>query len=184
MAKIKVGDIMTRNFVFVKPDTSLINCAKKMMKHRVGSLLLVENKNLKGIITEKDIVWALTKKPKNLDKISANDITPKKLSTIKPSATIDEAIQRMKKMKFRRLPVTVNGNVIGILTLKDILKIEPDFLHQDYFNLADIRELSEKMKRKENPSKFIEGLCEECGNTDLLYKTDGRLICESCIDEM
>jgi len=185
MVEIKVGDIMTRNFISASPDTSLINCARKMIKNRVGSLLLVEDKKLKGIITEKDIVWALTKKQgKGLDKIPASDITPKKLSTIKPSATIDEAIARMKKMKFRRLPVMVNGTVIGILTLKDILKIEPDFLHPDYFNLNDIRELSDKLKRKQNPSPFQEGLCEECGNTDLLYKTDGRLICEDCINSM
>ncbi len=185
MGKVRVGDVMTRDFVSVRPDTSIIDCAEKMIKKRVGGLLLVEDKKLKGIITEKDIVWALTKKRgKDLEKIQASDITPKKLATIKPSATIEEAMIRMKKMKFRRLPVIVNGSVVGILTLKDILKIAPDFFHAEHFNLDDIRELSEKMRRKDNPTPFEEGLCEECGNMDLLYKTDGRLICEECIDAM
>ena len=40
---IKVGDIMTRDFVSVKPDTNIINCAKLMMKKRVGSLILEED---------------------------------------------------------------------------------------------------------------------------------------------
>jgi len=185
MGKARVGDIMTRNFAFVKPETSIIKCAEKIIKNRVGSLLLVENQKLKGIITEKDIVWALAKKRGiGLDKIPAIDITPKKLETIKPSATIEQALKRMKKLKFRRLPVTVNKSVIGILTLKDILKIEPGFFETSSFHLDDIKELSEKIKRNQTPVDFTEGLCEECGNIGLLYKTDNRVICEDCLNEM
>ena len=55
---IKVGDIMTRNFVSVKPILSVSDCAREMIKKHVGSLVVQENQVLKGILTEKDIVRA------------------------------------------------------------------------------------------------------------------------------
>jgi len=94
-----------------------------------------------------------------------------------------EALARMKKLKFRRLPVVVNGNVIGMLTLKDILRIEPALFAD--INFADkIREESEKLKRMRNVRWIKEGMCEECGNFNILYKVDDRLLCEPCKEEM
>lgn len=181
---VKVGDIMTRNFISVKPDTSILDCAKKMVKKRVGSLILKEENKLKGIITEGDIIWAMTKKSrKELNKIKARAIAPKKLVTIKPSADLYQALQKMKRTKYRWLPVTLKGNVIGFLTLKDILRIEPSL-----FDLASeimqIREEGDKLKRRKANESFKEGLCEECGNFDIVYKIDNRMICESCRDSM
>jgi len=121
---IKVGDIMTRDFVSAKPDISVLQAIKLMVKKRVGSLILEEKNILKGILTEKDILWALSKKnsKKDLSKINAIEICTKKITTIKPSADIVDAIRLMRKAKFRRLPVTIKKRVIGLLTEKDILR--------------------------------------------------------------
>lgn len=181
---IKVGDIMTRNFFSVSPETSILECAKKMTKKRVGSLILEEKGILKGIITEGDIIWALTKKSKrDLSNIKASEIAPRKLVTIKPSADLYEALQKMNRTKYRWLPVTIKKNIIGFLTLKDILKIEPGLFEiaGDYFK---IREESKKLERRKTGKKFTEGLCEDCGNYGLLYNIDGRIICDSCRDAM
>jgi len=181
---IKVGEIMTRNLITVPPSRSLLDCAKLMTKKRVGSLLIQEEGVLKGIITEKDIIWALTKKSKkDLSEIKASDISPKKLITIKPGADISDAIRKMNRHKYRRLPVVIKDKVIGYLTLKDILKVEPALfdIAQGYFQ---IKEESQKLARAESPEKFEIGICEECGNTDLLYNVDGKIICESCKDAM
>lgn len=181
---IKVGDIMTRNFVSVNPDTDLINCAREMIKKRVGSLVLKEGQKLIGLLTEKDIIWAMTKKgAKGLNKIKARDIASRKISTIKPSVELYEALQRMKRLKFRRLPVVVNGNVIGMLTLKDILRIEPS-LFSDIGQIEKIREESEKLRRLKGEKWFKEGICEECGDFDILYKIDNRLMCMACKEAM
>jgi len=181
---VKVGDIMTRDFVSIKPDVSILDCARKMVKKRVGSLILKENDKLRGIITEGDIIWAMTKKSRrDLKKIRASEITPRKLITIKPSADLYEALQKMKKTKYRWLPVTVKGNVIGFLTLKDVLRIEPN-LFGTAQEILQIREESQKLKRIKAGEKFIEGLCEECGSYGMLYKVDNRMICESCRDSM
>lgn len=181
---VKVGDIMTRDFISVKPETSILDCAKNMVKKRVGSLILKEGDKLKGIITEGDIIWVMTKKSrKELNKIKASEIAPKKLITISPSADLYQALQKMKKTKYRWLPVTLNGKVIGFLTIKDILRIEPS-LFETASEIMQIREESEKLKRRRVGGVFKEGLCEECGNFNLLYKVDNRMICEACRDAM
>ena len=185
---VKVGDVMTRNFISAKPDISILDAAKLMTKKRVGSLILKEGRLLKGIITEKDIIWALTKKPNKSDlaNIKAKEICAKKLITIKPSADIHNAIRLMRKKKFRRLPVTIKKNVIGYLTLKDILRIQPELFEiaKEHNAINEIREESAKIKRIKSSGNFREGLCEECGNYEVLYNEDGRIICEGCRNSM
>lgn len=61
---VKVGDLMTRNFIYVGQEINLRDCATMMVKKRVGSLIVKEGDLLKGILTEKDILWAIVKKSK------------------------------------------------------------------------------------------------------------------------
>src|SRR3989344_1499312 len=96
---VKVGDVMTRNFVSARPEIPVLSAIGLMVKKRVGSLILEEDGFLKGILTEKDIMWALSKK-KDLSGVKANEICSRKITTIKPSADIYDAIVLMKKKKF------------------------------------------------------------------------------------
>ncbi|MCP6727588.1 MAG: CBS domain-containing protein, partial [Patescibacteria group bacterium] len=86
MKEILVADIMTRDPITVKPDTNLLECARKMVRKRVGSLVIIDDKNLVGFISQRDILWAVVKKSKDdLSRIKAKDISPKKIATVKPS---------------------------------------------------------------------------------------------------
>lgn len=186
MRNILVSDIMTRYPVTASPDTNLFECAKRMVRKNVGCLLLVEGKRLVGFISEDDILWALIKKSQNdLSKIFAKDISPKKIAVIKPEATIEEAVKKMKSLKFERLPVIHQGELVGIITVKDILILYP----QTYPQLKDLEEIKDQSKKLKRIKKIqkrtaFEGACEECGKIDILSKIDGRLICESCRNKM
>lgn len=179
---VKVGDLMTRNFIWVHPSLNLKKCAKTMVKKRVGSLIIkIKPNKLVGILTEKDIVWAVVKKSKqDLDKILAKDLMKRKVITIKPSADITEAMEKMKKAKVRRLPVVHHGVLVGMLTINDILKIDPG-LFQLIVESVRIKEESKKLKRHKKLSRKA-GNCEDCGEFDLLYKDDNQWLCESCYD--
>lgn len=181
MISITVSDVMTRDPVITRPETNLLECAKKMVRNRVGSLLLVVNKKLVGFISETDILWALIKKSRSdLSTIKAIDISPRKIATIKPSATIQEAMSKMKKLRFKKLPVIYGGKLVGIITAKDILNFKPE-LYPELDEFAHIREEAEKLKRIKKMKKSVyKGVCEECGNIDLLTNVDGMLICDSC----
>ncbi len=183
MREILVVDVMTRRPITIKPNVNLLECAKKMVRKRVGSLLIVDKKKLVGFVSRRDILWALIKKSRKvLKEIKAVDISPKKISTVKPSLTIKDAINRMKKLKFHTLPVIQKGEVLGMVTVKDILSFNPEF-YPELEEYAQIREEARKLKRvkKAKSRDFMhEGICEECGDTDILYRINGMLVCESC----
>jgi CBS domain-containing protein len=180
MENIRVSDIMTRDPITINPNANLLECARKMIKKRVGNLLLVDNKKLVGIISEKDILWALIKKSKkDLKTIRASDISPRKLYTIKPSYTVKEAISRMKKGRFERLPVVHDNELTGIITIKDILNFHPE-IYPEMEEFAKIREETSKLKRIKMAGEAKEGRCEECGEKDILCNINGIMLCESC----
>ncbi len=184
---IKVGDIMTRDFVSVSPETSLTECARLMIKKRVGSLVLKENNKLFGILTEGDIVYALSKKPNSLEKVNAKDVAKRKVLTIKPSEDISEALKKMKKGRYRWLPVSIKNDVVGFITLKDILKIEPN-LFDAFSEIMQIKEEQAKLKKIRNflpgKTRTKEGMCEECGSPGLLFRYNDKLICENCYEQL
>jgi len=166
---IKVGDVMARNFISAKPEISVLAAVNLMVKKRIGSLILQERGILKGILTEKDIMWAISKEA-DLSDIKAIDICTRKITTIRPSADIYDATRIMKKVKFRRLPVVIKKKVIGYLTLKDILRIQPEL-----FEIA-----RQGYERKEVGNVIKEGICDECERFDLLYSKGEKLVCENC----
>lgn len=181
---ILVADVMTREPITANPDDDLLTCAKKMSKKKVGSLVLIKDGKVSGFLTEKDIIWALVKKSKkDLKDIKAKDISARKTTTIMPTVTVYEAVAKMKKKKFKRLPVIgKNKKLVGIISARDILSFNPE-IYPEFEELAQIKEEAEKLKRFEKakdagPSR--EGTCEECGRVDVLYRINGILMCESC----
>ncbi len=186
MSKILVADVMTRNPVTAKPDLTLLECAKVMVTKKVGSLLIVEGKKFVGFISQRDILWAITKisSKKELSKLTAKEISPKKLFTISSQSTIEQAIKKIKSLKFERLPVVDEGNLVGLITVRDILNFNPE-IYPELDEFSKIREESEKLGRIKQAKQRAEthrGVCEECGNLELLYPFNGMLLCENCRD--
>jgi CBS domain-containing protein len=182
MKNILVVDVMTREPVTISPSANLLDCAKMMVKKNVGSLIIVDKKKVVGFISQKDILWAITKNPRgDLTKIKAIEISPKKIAIIKPNSTIKEVIEKMNRLKFERFPVVHENNLVGVITAKDILNFHPE-VYPEIEEFAKIREEEEKLKRIKEAEKRREGICEECGNQGILLRHNGMLICESCRD--
>jgi len=184
MKNVIVADVMTRDPVTIPPESNLLECAKKMVKKKVSSLLIVEKKKLIGFISQSDILWALTKKSAaNLKNVKAIEISPKKIITIKPEANISFVIEKMKKTKFEKIPVLQNNEVVGIITAKDILNFNPE-LYPEIEEFSKIKQESEKLRRIKEAEKRREGVCEECGNHGILFKANGMLVCENCCNKI
>jgi len=184
MKNIFVSDIMTREPVTADIKVNLLECAQIMVKKKVGSVLIVKEKKLVGFISEKDILWALIKKSKkDLSKIKAIDVSARKIAVISPFANLIKAIEKMKTTKFDRLPVIHKGELVGVITRKDILNFNPA-LYPELDEFEQIREETEKLNRfriaKKTKRIISEGICEECGHSGNLYKIDGILMCENC----
>ena len=186
MKNLLVSDIMTRDPIKVGPNTNLLECSKIMVRKKTGSLIISEGKKFIGIITTHDILWALIKKSKeDLGKIKAIDISPKKIATIKPNNTIEDAMNKMKKMKFERLPVVLENELLGLITIKDILNFNPEF-YPELEEFAMVKEEEEKLNRikSKKPESAGDGICEECGKRNFLSRFNGMLICENCMSSM
>lgn len=183
MKRIAVGDIMTRSFTAIKPATSLYECAKIITRNKLNTLPILNNHKLVGIINARDILWAITKKPNlNLKEVEAIDIAIRKVAVIKPSADISQAIAKMRSLNFRTLPVLSKGKVIGIVTLKDILRIEPE-LYPEIGELHSIKEEERKLKDA-NIEWPLEGFCDNCGSFSDLLKVYDQLLCPDCREEL
>lgn len=182
--EVLVSDLMTRNPTTIKPDTNLLECAKIMVRKKIGSLVITDaEKTLLGFISRRDILWALIKKSKeDLGKIKAIDVSPKKIYTIKPEESVREAIKKIKELKIERLPVVKNKKLVGIITVRDILNFQPE-IYSELDEFTKIKEESEKLKRiKEKEILRGEGNCERCGKQNLLQKFNGMLLCNSCLN--
>jgi len=183
MGSVLVSDVMTREPVTIGPDANLLECAKKLIRKGVGSLIITDDKNhLLGFISQRDILWAIVKKPKiDLSKIKAINISPKKISILNPDIILKDAINKMNNLKFDRFPVVKNGELLGIITAKDILNFHPE-IYPEMEEFANIREEQEKLKRimQSKESDFSEGVCESCGGRDVLSRFNGMMVCESC----
>lgn len=171
---IKVSDAMSQKPVTIQPTKTIFECAKVMLKKHVGSLLIANITELQGILTEKDLVTFIAK-DLNPKKTSVSKIMTKKIDTISPDVDLYDALIKMKTEKVRRLPVVHNKKLIGMLTLNDILKIQPAM-----FEILSERAKIETSKKVQKP---IEGECELCENFGKLYEVDGQFICEECRHE-
>lgn len=183
MKKIVVADIMSHDFVAIPPSTNLMECARKMLQNKTRSLFIIENKKLVGFIAQRDILWALVKKSNDLSKIKAIEISPKKIAVIKPDSTISEAIEKMKRLKFEKLPVVQGKSVVGVLRMKDILNFSPE-IYPEMNEVAKIKGELEELGKMKKTEKVRNGICEECGSEGILFRVNGMLVCESCKDSV
>lgn len=173
---VKVLDAMTRTPVSISPGKTVSECAKIMLKKGVGGIMVVENGEIRGIVTEKDMVEKVIAKSLNPKNVKVSEIMSKKPIFIKPNLDIYDALIEMRDSDVRRLPVVHEGKLVGLLTEKDILKIEP--------SLFDL--MVEKMEVAEETGKpvFVKGLkigkCEECGYEARLFDINGRRLCNIC----
>lgn len=118
-----IRDILNKNLVTIAPNANCREIASLMDTRNVGSVLVVENGRLKGIITDRDIVVrCLSNSTVNLDKFSASDFMTTQLETIKETDGLFDCIAKMKKAHVRRIPVINDeGKAVGILSFGDIL---------------------------------------------------------------
>jgi len=176
----KVSDAMTERPIYVAASCSLLECAKIMSSEHVGSLIIKEVDTLKGVVTEQDIVRKAVALGLDTLKTSVADVMETRLYTISPNDDIYDALVIMKDFNIRQLPVIDGKKLVGLLTMKDILKIEP----QLFDLLVEKFELREESRKPINRIIPNEGICQACGEySEKIKKYKGSLLCPDCKDE-
>ncbi|MCC4118337.1 CBS domain-containing protein [Aromatoleum toluclasticum] len=106
----------------VTPAVSVLDALAMMAKHDIGSVLVLENDRLVGIFTERDYARKLVLKGLNSREATVGDVMTPNVCTITPALAIDAVMNIMTENRFRHLPVVEHGNIVGIVTIGDVVK--------------------------------------------------------------
>ena len=117
---INIEDAMTKKIITTDPDTSVFEAAKKLEKNKSSCLIVMEKDKIKGIVTERDIVCkyiAGKKEAQDKKNLKVRDIMTSPLITLSLDDTknIMDAIVRMNRYQIKKLGITKNSKLVGIL---------------------------------------------------------------------
>jgi CBS domain-containing protein len=122
-----VQELMTTDLATLPPGTPVRQAARAMREKDVGTVLVVEDGRLRGIVTDRDIVVRGVADFDDLSACTLGDVCSDQLLTASPGEAADEAITRMRAAAVRRIPVVEDGRPVGVLSLGDAaMERDPD----------------------------------------------------------
>jgi CBS domain-containing protein len=182
-SRMLVKDAMSSPVITIEEDAPTNRVAELMEKHGLGCIIVTskEGKPL-GIITERDLVVRVLAKNVKPGSLKAKEVMTTPLITIEPDETISEAARRMSRLNIRRLVVIYKGQLIGLISSKDILGVMPELI-ETIQEKALIEGANEAQEIAEEES--LAGYCDSCGAwSDTLMEVNGEFLCEDCRIEL
>ena len=122
-----VEQIMTINPRTVNVDDTVSDAAALMREGDIGDVIVIEDDQVTGILTDRDIVVRGVAEGRDAKSTSTSEICTTGIQAIEPDASVDDALRMMRDADIRRLPVVKNGRPVGIVSLGDLaVEREPD----------------------------------------------------------
>lgn len=123
---IKVADIMSEDLISVDINVSITDAAKLLIEKGISSVVVTNSEKVVGIATERDFVRmdTMDHHPEMI-----KDIISKDIITIGPDEDVFQTVRLMGKHKIRHLLVKEGDKYVGIISLRDVLKIQPDAIY-------------------------------------------------------
>ena len=148
---MQVKDCMTRGILYGNMQDSIYDLSRKMKENDVSLLPIIEHKKIIGLLTDRDIVVKIIA---NHDEKNIKDYLTKQIITVEENDTIEFALEVMEQNKIKRLLVTDDHKIVGILSLSDIIRHNND--NQKVMNtICSIFELNlNKEERKTEIDEF------------------------------
>jgi CBS domain-containing protein len=124
---MNVADIMSSPVYVIKTDETVSHARKLMLRHRIGTLPVLNEGKMVGIVTKSDISNRLSQaeplwKRRPIDQIPIKMLMTETVITIYPEASITQAATLMLENGIHNVPVVKNGNIVGILTRTDFMR--------------------------------------------------------------
>lgn len=144
----KIYEVMERKVHTADSEVTVSEVAKIMSENKVGSVIITTNDAPTRILTEQDIarrVVAIGKDPK-IEKVG--DIAREELISVESTRDIYEAILLMGNSDIKHLPVIDEGKLLGIITSKDIIRLEPHLIEMLSFKSSLNKEEAKKLFKK------------------------------------
>jgi len=139
-----VVDAMTRKPVVASPEISIHDACELMERHDIHSLIVKEGDEVLGIVVETDIIRRGILEGYNPRRTPVSKVMTKDIVTVSPSMDLFDVVQLMCDAEVRTVPVLDDGKMVGFITAKDILKLQPD-LFENFVETFDLREEKRKI---------------------------------------
>lgn len=118
-----VSDVMSRRVVSINSSAPVSECAKLMSGHNIGAVPIVDSGQIKGILTDRDIVLRCVAEGKDPKQMKINDIMSTNTVSVTPQQSIDDVADIMAAEQIRRVPVIENGKISGMVSIADLARL-------------------------------------------------------------
>ena len=117
---------MTRDPVMLKPGDTVLDAARIMRDHDIGTVLVSDKDQLVGMLTDRDIVVRAVADKADVSAMKVDQIASKEITALAPEDPIDKAVKLMRSRAIRRFPVVKAGKPVGVLTIGDMaVELDP-----------------------------------------------------------
>lgn len=138
---LKVEDVMVKEVITVDGESTVKEAADIMNRFEIGCLIVTKDGKAVGILTERDLLKRIVSRTKNPQKTKVKTVMSKPLIVVEPDMELEEAAKLMFKLKIKKLPVVESGRLMGLVTLTDLARFQPQMIRI-------LKKLSEKMAPK------------------------------------
>lgn len=136
---LKVKDILRDKgleVIAVDGGATVDTAISKMIERNIGAILVMEDSSCVGLFTERDVLkcWA---RNSSVDKVAIKDVMSKDLLILEPEDDLDYAMTIMTNRKIRHLPVVDRGRLVGLVSMRDVVKYHIGTLEAEVHYLKD-----------------------------------------------
>lgn len=121
----------------IHPDQVVIDALKILSEKNIGALMVVENDELVGVVSERDYTREVVLRDRSTTDTTIREIMSGDVVSVEPSDTLDQCMALMTERGFRHLPVLHKGRLAGVLSMPDLVKV---IVEQQQFTISKLRE--------------------------------------------
>ncbi|MCK4476521.1 MAG: CBS domain-containing protein [Methanophagales archaeon] len=181
---IPLRDIMVREVVKGDRELNVMEAAKLMKKYDVDSIVVLNNGEPVGIVTQGDIISELVSKDITPSTVKLKDIMTTPLITASSNDRLSDIAKKMATERIRKIPVIEDEKLVGIVADVDILAVSSE-MNSILAELIEMNVEREILGTGSEGEGMGQGICEKCASfsNDLVMK-GGLMVCETCKEEM
>jgi CBS domain-containing protein len=146
---LKVVDVMVKEVITIEDNSTVKEAADVMNKFEIGCLIAVRKGKAMGILTERDLLKRIVAEGKDARKIRVREVMTSPLVVAEPNMDLAEAVKLMFQMKIKKLPVVDGKRLIGLVSLTDIARFQPQVI-------SILKQLSIKQATPKSMKKVID----------------------------
>jgi len=146
---LRVGDVMVKDVVTIDEGLTVKEAAEVMNKFEIGCVIAVRKGKAMGILTERDLLKRVVAEGRDASRIRIKEVMTTPLVVTEPEMDLAEAVRLMFKMKIKKLPVVQGKKLVGLVSLTDIARFQPQMI-------AILKQLAARQAAPKSMQKVID----------------------------